>query len=85
MMKAEASLKFIHEKVEKLRNGAKPHERAAHTALARITELWDRPLDGAVDADLAMAEQIGQDLAELSRHIANIQHDYMKALFTDTK
>ncbi len=85
MMKAEASLKFIHEKVEKLRNGAKPHERAAHTALSRITELWDRPRHDAVDADLAMAEQIGQDLAELSRHIANIQHDYMKVLFTDPK
>ena len=84
-MTAEASLKFIHAQVESLRDGAKPHERAAYTALTRITELWDQPHKGPVSKDLALAEQIGQDLAELSRHIANIQHNYMTALFTDTK
>ena len=84
MMKAEASLKFIHAEIESLRDGDKPHERAAYTALTRITELWNQPHKGPVSEDLAMAEQIGQDLAELSRHIANIQHNYMKALFKDS-
>lgn len=84
-MKSEASLKFIHAQVESLRDGVKPHERAAYAALTRITELWDQPHSGPVSQDLAMAEQIGQDLAELSRHIANIQHNYMKVLFKDSE
>ncbi len=84
MMNAKASLKFIHAEVESLRDGEKPHERAAYRALKRITELWDQPHKGPVSEDLAMAEQIGQDLAELSRHIANIQHNYMMALFKDS-
>ncbi len=30
-----------------------------------------------------MAERIGQDLADLQRHIADLQHGYLKALFGD--
>ncbi len=84
-MTAEASLKFIHAQVESLRDGVKPHERAAYVALTRITELWDQPHKGPVGKDLALAEQIGQDLAELSRHIANIQHNYTMTLIKDSK
>jgi hypothetical protein len=30
-----------------------------------------------------MAERIGQDLTDISRHINEIQHAYMKALFSE--
>lgn len=83
MLKAEESLEFILEKVERLGKGARPDERAAYRALIHMTQRWAEPTDLFVCEDLAMAQRIGQDLAEISRHIVDIQHAYMKALFTE--
>ncbi|MFQ5468518.1 MAG: hypothetical protein ACE5DS_10355 [Kiloniellaceae bacterium] len=84
MLNAEQSLEFILEQVEGLSKGDRPDQRAAYRALIHMTQRWAEPTDLFVSEDLAMAERIGQDLAEISRHIADIQHAYMKALFTDT-
>ncbi len=81
MLKAEESLEFILDKVENLGKGARPDERAAYRALIHMTQRWAEPTDLFVCEDLAMAERIGQDLADISRHIADLQHAYMKALF----
>ena len=83
MLRAEESLEFILDKVQSLGQGAKPHERAAYRALIHMTQRWAEPTDLFVHEDLAMAERIGQDLADISRHIADIQHAYMKALFAE--
>jgi hypothetical protein len=48
-----------------------------------MTQRWAEPTDLFVHEDLAMAERIGQDLADISRHIADIQHAYLKALFAE--
>ncbi len=32
-----------------------------------------------------MAERMGQDLTDISRHINEIQHAYMKALFAEQR
>ncbi|MCH6588865.1 MAG: hypothetical protein IH805_11230 [Proteobacteria bacterium] len=84
MLRAEESLEFILDKVENLGQGTKPHEKAAYRALIHMTQRWAEPTDLFVHEDLAMAERIGQDLADISRHIADIQHAYMKALFAET-
>ncbi len=55
----------------------------AYRALIHMTQRWAEPTDLFVHEDLAMAERIGQDLADISRHIADIQHAYMKALFAE--
>ena len=83
MLKAEESLEFILNQVESLGKGPRPDEKAAYRALIHMTQRWAEPTDLFVCEDLAMAERIGQDLADISRHIANIQHAYMKALFTE--
>ena len=83
MLKAEESLEFILDKVESLGKGARPDERAAYRALIHMTQRWAEPMDLFVCEDLAMAERIGQDLADISRHFADLQHAYMKALFTE--
>ena len=84
MLKAEDSLEFILQQVEKLGDGEKPHERAAYRALIHMTQRWAEPTDLFICEDLAMAERIGQDLADISRHIQDLQHAYMKALFSET-
>lgn len=84
MLAAEDSIEFILNRVEALADGQKSHEKAAYRALLNLTQRWAEPTDLYVDEDLAMAEKIGQDLADLQRHIADIQHAYMKALFGDT-
>lgn len=81
MLKAEESLEFILGKVQKLGEGARPDQRAAYRALIHMTQRWAEPTDLYVSEDLAMAERIGQDLAEISRHINDLQHAYLKALF----
>ncbi len=81
MLKAEESLEFILDKVENLGKGARPDERAAYRALIHMTQRWAEPTDLFVCEDLALAERSGQDLADISRHIADLQHAYMKALF----
>ncbi len=83
MLAAEDSIEFIHKQVEALAEGVKGHEKAAYRALLNLTQRWAEPTDLYVDEDLAMAEIIGQDLADLQRHITDIQHAYMKALFGD--
>ncbi len=83
MLRAEESLEFILSRVENLGQGAKPHERAAYRAPIHMTQSWAEPTDLFVHEDLATAERIGQDLADISRHIADIQHAYMKALFAE--
>ena len=83
MMKAEESLEFILEKVQALGSGDRPDQRAAYRALIHLTQRWAEPTDLYISEDLAMAERIGQDLAEISRHINDLQHAYMKALFSD--
>jgi hypothetical protein len=83
MLNAEDSLEFILEKVEALGQGLRPDERAAYRALIHMTQRWAEPTDLFVCEDLAMAERIGQDLADISRHFADLQHAYMKALFTE--
>ncbi len=81
MLKAEESLEFILKKVQDLGGGDRPDQRAAYRALIHMTQRWAEPTDLFISEDLAMAEQIGQDLAEISRHINDIQHAYLKALF----
>jgi hypothetical protein len=81
MMRAEQSLEFILGKVEEIGTGLKPHERAAYRALIHMTQRWAEPTDSFIDDDLEMAERIGQDLADVQRHISDIQHAYLKALF----
>ena len=83
MLNAQQSLEFILQRVEDLGQGEKPHERAAYRALIHMTQRWAEPTDLFIDEDLAMAERVGQDLADISRHINDIQHAYMKALFTE--
>ncbi|MEE8189878.1 MAG: hypothetical protein V3T80_11765 [Kiloniellales bacterium] len=83
MLKAEESLEFILDKVERLGQGARPDERAAYRALIHMTQRWAEPTDLFVCEDLAMAERIGQDLADISRHFADLQHAYLKALFSE--
>jgi len=84
MLKAEESLEFILSQVETLGKGGRPDEKAAYRALIHMTQRWAEPTDLFVCEDLAMAERIGQDLADISRHISDIQHAYMKALFSET-
>ncbi len=48
-----------------------------------MTQRWAEPTDLFVPEDLAMAEHIGQGLADISRHIADSQHAYRKALFAE--
>lgn len=81
MLTAQESLEFILEQVEKLGEGRRLHERAAYRALLDLTQRWAEPTDGYIDNDLEMAERIGQDLADLQRHVADLQHAYMRALF----
>ncbi|MEE8248246.1 MAG: hypothetical protein V3S87_13410 [Alphaproteobacteria bacterium] len=84
MLTAEQSLEFILGKVEELGDGAKTHHRAAYRALLHLTQRWAEPTDSFIDDGLEMAERIGQDLADVQRHIADLQHAYLKALFGDT-
>ncbi len=79
MLHAEQSLEFILDRVQELGQGAKPDQKAAYRALIHMTQRWAEPTDLYVDEDLAMAERIGQDLTDISRHINEIQHAYMKA------
>ena len=81
MLTAEQSLEFILGEVENLGSGATPHERAAYRALIHLTQRWAEPTDLYVDEDLVMAERIGQDLADIARHISDLQHAYLKALY----
>ncbi len=83
MLRAEESLEFILSRVENLGQGTKPDEKAAYRALIHMTQRWAEPTDLFVHEDLAMAERIGQDLADISHHIADIQHAYLKALFAE--
>ncbi len=83
MLRAEESLEFILNQVENLGQGAKPDEKAAYRALIHMTQRWAEPTDLFVHEDLAMAERIGQDLADITRHIADIQHAYLKVLFAE--
>jgi hypothetical protein len=83
MLKAEDSLEFILDQVQDLGQGGRPDEKAAYRALIHMTQRWAEPTDLFICEDLAMAERIGQDLAEISRHINDIQHAYMKALFSE--
>lgn len=83
MLKAEDSLEFILDQVQDLGRGSRPDEKAAYRALIHMTQRWAEPTDLFICEDLAMAERIGQDLAEISRHINDIQHAYMKALFSE--
>ena len=84
MLKAEESLEFILDQVQDLGQGSRPDEKAAYRALIHMTQRWAEPTDLFVCEDLAMAERIGQDLAEISRHINDIQHAYMKVLFSES-
>lgn len=81
MLSGEDSVKFIRDRIKALGRGKTSHEKAAHKAITTLTENWNVPSDVSIDQDLAIAEQIGQDLADLQRHIADLQHRYMKALF----
>ena len=81
MLNAEQSLEFILKRVEQIGSGKRPDEKAAYRALIHMTQRWAEPTDLYVDEDLAMAERIGQDLADIARHINELQHAYMKALF----
>lgn len=81
MLSADESLEFILDQVQDLGRGDKSHEKAAYRALIHMTQRWAEPTDLFIAEDLQMAERIGQDLADIARHIQDIQHAYMKALF----
>ncbi len=83
MLAAQDSVEFILDKVEDLGQGERPHQRAAYRALIHLTQRWAEPMDLYIDQDLEMAERIGQDLADLQRHVADLQHIYLKAPFGD--
>ena len=83
MLATQDSLEFILGKVEDLGQGEQPHQLAAYRALIHLTQRWAEPTDLFIDEDLELAERIGQDLADLQRHIADLQHSYLKALFGD--
>jgi len=83
MLHAEESLEFILDRVQELGQGVKPDQKAAYRALIHMTQRWAEPTDLFVDEDFAMAERIGQDLTDISRHINEIQHVYMKVLFAE--
>ncbi len=83
MLAAQDSVEFILGKVEDLGQGDQPHQLAAYRALIHLTQRWAEPTDLFIDEDLELAERIGQDLADLQRHIADLQHSYLKALFGD--
>ncbi len=85
MLSAEDSLEFILDRVQDLGQGDKPHEKAAYRALIHMTQRWAEPTDLFIDEDLAMAERVGQDLADIARHINDLQHAYMKALFSESQ
>lgn len=84
MLSVHDSVEFMLKRVDELGNGVKPHERAAYRALIHLAQHWAEPTDGLLDNDLEMAERIGQDLADLQRHIADLQDAYMGALFDNT-
>ena len=84
MLSAQDSLDFMLERVEALGSGSKGHERATYRALINLVQRWAEPTDQYIDDDLEMAERIGQDLAEISRHLSDLQHAYLKALFGNT-
>ena len=81
MLMAEDSIKFVRDRIKKLGQGERAHELAAHEAINALMAQWRTPSDVSIDQDLVMAERICQDLADLQRHIADLQHSYMKALF----
>ena len=81
MLTAEQSVEFILHKTESLGQGETPQERAAYRALINLTQRWAEPTDRYIDNDLEMASRIGQDLAELQRHLIDLQHDFLIALF----
>ena len=81
MLSAQHSLDFMLERVEALGQGGAAHERATSRALINLVQRWAEPTDQYIDNDLEMAERIGQDLAEISRHLSDLQHGYLKALF----
>jgi hypothetical protein len=81
MLAAHDSVEFILGKVEDLGQGDQPHQLAAYRALIHLTQRWAEPTDLFIDEDLELAERIGQDLADLQRHIADLQHSYLQALF----
>jgi len=81
MLTADESLEFILDQVQDLGRGDKSHQKAAYRALIHMTQRWAEPTDLFIAEDLEMAERIGQDLADIARHIQDIQHAYMKALF----
>lgn len=85
MLAAQDSVEFILSKVEALGQGDRPHQRAAYRALLHLTQRWAEPTDLYIDEDLELAERIGQDLADLQRHIADLQHSYLKALFGEVR
>jgi hypothetical protein len=85
MLKAHASLEFILNRIQLLGRGEQPHERAAYRALIHMIQRWAEPTDLFVDEDLQMSQRIGQDLADIIRHISNIQNAYLQNLFTDAK
>ena len=85
MLQAEESLEFILDRVQELGQGVKPDQKAAYRALIHMTQRWAEPTDLFVDEDFAMAERIGQDLTDISRHINELQHAYMKALFAENQ
>lgn len=84
MLSAEESLDHIRKAVDVLGQNPRGHGRAAVKALDHLLADWSRR-DGeamhGIDEDIVMAERIGQDLAELQRHVTDLQNDYMKALF----
>ena len=81
MLSAQDSLDFMLERVETLGRGTAAHERATYRALINLVQRWAEPTDQYIDNDLEMAERIGQDLADISRHLSDLQHHYLKALF----
>lgn len=85
MLTAEQSLEFILSRVDILGRGTQAHERAAHRVLIDLTQRWAEPTDQYIDDSLEMAERIGQDLADITRHMTDLQHHYLKALFETEK
>ena len=81
MLTTAQSLDLIIARVDLLGRGTRAHGRAAHRVLIGLTQRWAEPTDQYIDDSLEMAERIGQDLADITRHMTDLQLQYPKVLF----
>lgn len=83
MISAQQSLDFIYDRISVLAESEHEQQCAMAMALNHLATRWTEPPENDVNEDIAVAEKIGQDLAELQRHIMDVQNAYMQRVFED--